>query len=145
MERPTLLLPLLLLGPILLAADSPRRGEPLVENLRSVIERVKLQPGAVPVRLFAQGEKLTVNVVTPTSPIPAHTHAKHEEVVYVVKGSGTMELAGEKKGVREGDIIYIPRKTVHAFTPKGKDCQVLSIFAPAFDGKDRIFVEGQVK
>jgi len=144
MKRPTFLLSLLLLGPILLAADSPRRGS-LVENIRSVIERVKLQPGAVPVRLFAQGEKLTVNVVTPISPILAHYHAEHEEVVYVVKGSGTMELAGEKKGVKEGDIIYIPRKTVHSFTPKGKDGQVLSIFAPAFDGKDRIFVEGQAK
>jgi len=144
MKRPTFLLTLMLLGPILLAADSPRR-EPLLENIRSVIERMKLGPGAVPVRLFAQGEKLTVNVVTPTSPIPAHIHVQHEEVVYVVKGSGTMRLGDERREVREGDIVYIPRKTVHSFTPKGKGCQALSIFAPAFDGKDRIFVEGQVK
>ena len=144
MNRSTFLWPLLLLGPILLAADAPKR-EPLRENIHNFLQRVKLQPGAVPVRTFVQGEKLTVNVVDPTSPIPAHYHARHEEVVYVVKGSGTMRLGEKRSELREGDIVYIPRKTVHSFEPKGKGGQVLSIFAPAFDGQDRVFIEGPAR
>jgi len=131
----------LFLGAALLSADTPRTTEPTVESIRSILSRVKLQEGAVPVRLFAQGEKVTVNVVTPVAPIPAHYHARHEEVVYVVKGSGTMELDGEERKVKERDIIFIPRKSVHSFIPNGTGCQVLSIFAPAFDGKDRVFIK----
>jgi quercetin dioxygenase-like cupin family protein len=135
--------PFFLLAATLLFADTPRL--PKVEDIASILHLVKLQPGAVPVRTFVQGENLTVNVVTPSSPIPAHYHAKHEEVVYVVKGSGTMELAGETRDVKEGDLVYIHRKAAHSFRPKGKEVRVLSIFAPAFDGKDRIFIKEKVR
>lgn len=141
-SQKTLLISLVLGSSLGVAAETSKTSSaPKVESVRSIIDRVKLEKGSVPVRLFAQGKKVTVNLVTPTSPIKAHFHATHEEVVYVLKGRGALVLGKATQEVKEGDLVYIPTGTVHSFVPRGGDCQVLSIFAPAFDGKDRVFVE----
>ncbi len=119
------------------------QDNPKIQSVQSVIDHVKLQNPNLPIRLFAQGRKMTVNVITPKEPLKAHYHATHEEVVYVIKGYGKMTLGDKTQDVKEGDIIFIPRKTLHSFTPEGGDCQVLSVFAPAFDGKDRVFLDKQ--
>jgi quercetin dioxygenase-like cupin family protein len=99
-----------------------------------------LKEGTVPIRLFAQGEHLTVNLVTPTEPLKAHYHETHEETVYLVRGRGLLRLGAETKQMNAGDLAHIPKRLIHGFTPEGKDCLAISIFGPAFDGKDRIFV-----
>ena len=56
-------------------------------------------------------------------------------------GRGRMRLGKETVIVGEGSVLFIPRGTRHSFVPFGPDKAVaLSIFSPAFDGKDRIFV-----
>ena len=125
-----------------LRAETPKIvSEAKVESVQSVIERVKLKNPNLPIRLFAQGKNLTVNVVTPTTPLKPHLHARHEEVIYLIQGKGKMRLGDKTWELKAGDIVYIPLKTLHAFTPEGGDCRALSLFAPAFDGKDRVFVK----
>lgn len=142
MKRAFFAVTALLLASSVSKAEAPKaQDDPKIGSVRSVIENVKLQNPNIPIRLFSQGRKLTVNVVTPTAPLKAHYHATHEEVVYVIQGHGKMTLGGKTQDVKTGDIIFIPRKTLHSFTPEGNDCQVLSVFGPAFDGKDRIFIE----
>ena len=129
------------LFPFVLRAGAPKIGtEPKVESVQSVIDRVKLKNPDLPIRLFAQGKNVTVNIVTPAAPLKAHYHSRHEEVIYIIQGKGRMRLGDKTWELKAGDIIYIPAKTVHAFTPEGGDCRALSLFGPAFDGKDRIFV-----
>jgi quercetin dioxygenase-like cupin family protein len=133
---------ILLSGASLLAADTPRdKREPRIGSIRELLRSAKSGNGAVPVRNFIQGEKATVNLVTPEAPIADHYHAKHEEIVYVLEGRGKLRLGDGTREVKEGDLVYIPIGCVHGFTPKGKDCRVLSIFAPAFDGHDRVFIQ----
>ena len=127
-------------------AETPKaQDDPKIQSVQSIINHVKLQSADFPIRLFAQGRKLTVNVITPSEPIKAHYHATHEEVVYIVKGQGKMTLGDKTQDVKEGDIIFIPRKTLHSFLPEGGDCRIISIFAPAFDGRDRIFLKEDKK
>jgi quercetin dioxygenase-like cupin family protein len=95
----------------------------------------------VPIHTFCEGEHTTVNVVTPTSDLRAHYHALHEETVYIVRGSGRMRLEDSFISVKEGDIIFLPKRTVHSFSPATDDVVAISIFSPKFDGKDRIFVD----
>ncbi|NNE07495.1 MAG: cupin domain-containing protein [Gemmatimonadetes bacterium] len=77
-----------------------------------------------------------LRVMTDVKP---HYHESHEETVVVQSGGGVFDLGGVLHTLREGDVIVIPRKTVHSFSPGGgKPCTVLSIFTPPFDGKDRI-------
>lgn len=99
-----------------------------------------LDAAGTPLHVFADGEFCTVNLLAAGSPVPAHYHAVHEETVYVVRGSGVMRLGDQHKAVGPGDLMHIPKGVVHAFEPFTKDVVVVSIFAPKWDGKDRIFV-----
>ncbi len=71
--------------------------------------------------------------------VPAHYHAEHSEHVVILEGEGTMLLGDSTFRVKKGDMIFIPKGTVHAFvTTSSFPAKVLSIQAPRFTGKDRI-------
>ena len=89
-----------------------------------------------------QGQDASVTVVRALGELAPHFHESREEVVYVVRGGGTMLLGGEKRPVKAGDIVHIPRRVVHGFTNGAKrETVVVSVMAPPFDGKDRIFLD----
>lgn len=70
--------------------------------------------------------------------VKAHRHLLHSEQVYVLEGEGLMRLANEAFLISTGDLIFIPRNTVHAVKSTGQvPLKVLSIQSPEFDGKDR--------
>lgn len=119
-------------------AEPPK---PKLESVQSIIERVKLENPNLPIRNFVQSEHATVNIVTPKTAMKPHYHATHEEIAYIIRGHGKMRLGDEVKPAKAGDVMFIPKKTIHTFIPESDDCVSLSIFAPAFDGKDRVFVE----
>ena len=80
--------------------------------------------------------------------VKAHKHLNHSEHVVVLEGSGNMILrqAQDDKEktleIKRGDVIFIPKNTVHAVKSTGKQpLKVLSIQSPYFDGKDRVFTE----
>ncbi len=67
----------------------------------------------------------------------AHYHKLHDEMVYVKKGSGVLELDGTRYGIRDGMLLVIPRMTVHKFVNTGNESNIaISIFSPTFDGED---------
>lgn len=74
--------------------------------------------------------------------VKPHKHVSHTEQVYVLDGIGEM-LIGEKKfNVKKGDIIFIPKNTVHALiNTSSVPIKVISIQSPYFDGSDRIAVD----
>ena len=91
---------------------------------------------------LVQGQDVSVTVVRAEKDLPPHYHESREEVAYVVRGGGTMRLGEEKRAVKAGDVIYIPRRVVHGFTNGAKQgTVVVSVMAPPFDGKDRHFIE----
>mgnify|MGYP001049230379 CR=1 FL=1 len=74
--------------------------------------------------------------------VKAHYHAEHTELVYVLAGTGTMQLGKRTVNINAGDYIRIPPKMVHAVkVTSKKPLKVLSIQTPEFDGKDRHFVD----
>lgn len=74
--------------------------------------------------------------------VKKHKHIEHTEHVYVLEGEGEMILGDKTIQVKKGDIIFIPKNTVHSLKVNSKSpMKVLSIQSPFFDGKDRIFVE----
>lgn len=71
-----------------------------------------------------------------------HRHDAHDLFVVILKGHGGMRLEDEERPVGEGSILYIPRGTVHAFRNASAEPAVAyAVYAPAFDGKDRVPVE----
>lgn len=83
---------------------------------------------------------LSLHAVTAAGPIRPHYHARHEETVYVVVGRARMRIGDEWHDIGPGSIVHVPVGVLHAVEPS-EPCYVLSIFAPPFDGEDRVFVD----
>jgi mannose-6-phosphate isomerase-like protein (cupin superfamily) len=76
------------------------------------------------------------------SEVKAHKHLKHTEHVIVQEGEGVMKLTDKEFTIKEGDVIFIPKNTVHSVIVKGKKpLKVLSIQSPNFNGDDRVMME----
>lgn len=74
--------------------------------------------------------------------VKPHKHLTHSEHVIVNEGSGIMKLGGKTFPIKKGDVIFIPKNTIHSVKTTGKQpLKVISIQAPLFDGKDRILTE----
>lgn len=71
-----------------------------------------------------------------------HLHAVHSEHVYVLEGTGKMLLGDKTIAVKAGDLLFIPPQTIHALrVTSAEPMKVLSLQAPEFDGKDRVFID----
>jgi mannose-6-phosphate isomerase-like protein (cupin superfamily) len=52
-----------------------------------------------------------------------------------------MNFIPSKYFIKKGDVIFVPKGTGHSVVKKGKKAlKVISVQAPFFDGKDRIFL-----
>ena len=71
-----------------------------------------------------------------------HRHDAHDLIVVMLRGHGTMRLGAETRPVGPNSILYVPRGTPHAFTNEsGAPALAYAVYAPAFDGKDRVPVD----
>jgi quercetin dioxygenase-like cupin family protein len=67
----------------------------------------------------------------------AHFHKSHDVIMYIMKGSGIVELHGTRHSVKEGMVVVIPRLVGHRFINTGDVTNIIvSIFSPLFDGND---------
>jgi len=74
--------------------------------------------------------------------VKKHKHISHSEHVYILDGEGEMLLGSTSFKVKKGDILFIPKNTIHALkVTSASPMKVVSVQAPFFDGKDRIFVD----
>lgn len=73
--------------------------------------------------------------------VKLHKHLQHSEHVVVLEGKGQMTLGNKGFEIKKGDVVFIT-KTTHAVISTGDvPLKVLSIQAPKFDEKDRVFIE----
>ena len=47
------------------------------------------------------------------------SHEDHEEIYYIIGGTGSLEIGGESAKFRDGDAIYIPRRASRSITNDG--------------------------
>ena len=70
-----------------------------------------------------------------------HFHTNADEIQYIVEGSGTAWLGDQKREIRPGMLIIIPRGTHHAGTEATSGrFKALAIKIPPQDPKDTTFV-----
>lgn len=73
--------------------------------------------------------------------VKLHKHEFHSEQITVLEGEGEMKLGTNTYTIKKGDVIFVPKGTGHSVVKKGKKAlKVISVQAPFFDGKDRIFL-----
>ena len=74
--------------------------------------------------------------------VKEHKHVTHAEHIYVLQGEALMKIDGNSFKIKKGDVIFVPKNTWHYVKVTSKaPLKVISIQAPNFDGKDRIFRE----
>lgn len=73
--------------------------------------------------------------------VAKHIHSNTDEVQYIVEGTGTAWLGSEKREIRPGMLLVIPRGTPHAGTEaiSGR-FKAIAIKLPPQDPKDTTFV-----
>ena len=62
-----------------------------------------------------------------------HIQPAHDELVMILEGECGFRVGDETRRVKAGDLIFIPRDTVHGPIIDNGRVAVLSIFAPVFD------------
>lgn len=61
----------------------------------------------------------TANVLQIRDPLPQHAHADADEMLYVVAGEGTEQIAGRTVALAPGTFAVVPRGTPHALARRG--------------------------
>ncbi len=115
-----------------------------IKNIFEALDKERMtDPNqAFKITTLLTGPAVTLNLAQLNKVVKNHYHKDHDEVVYVIRGNGLVTIAGKDYRVSPGWAYLVPRGTFHRFVNLGPDASVvLSIFSPAFDGKDRIFVE----
>jgi len=54
-----------------------------------------------------------------------------DEIYYVVRGNGQIQVADEHQSVRAGSIVYVAANVTHRFHSISEELAVLVFFAPA--------------
>jgi mannose-6-phosphate isomerase-like protein (cupin superfamily) len=117
----------------------------LISIGQTVLRPEKTETGAVYENVHVQkiaGDSLSsIFIIWIKKEVKLHLHQAHSEVVIILSGKGNMRLGKEKVKISKGDLVFIPKGTVHSVTATSrKPLKLLSIQVPHFDGTDRVFV-----
>jgi mannose-6-phosphate isomerase-like protein (cupin superfamily) len=74
----------------------------------------------------------------PDSVALLHHHRKTTEIYFVLSGSGTVEVAGEARGIKAGDAVLILPGQAHRMTSSGEGIRFLCCCAPPFSREDTV-------
>ncbi len=124
---------LLLFYPILLKAQ--KQDLKSIKVHKDSFENVKVVP-------LHSDDRTSAFVVFVKKGVPLHKHVHHTEIVRVLGGKGVMTLGDETYKIKKGDFFIIPMGMPHSVqTTSRKPLKALSIQAPKFEGKDRVFIK----
>jgi quercetin dioxygenase-like cupin family protein len=75
-------------------------------------------------------------------PFRKHVHLTHDEIGYVLGGSGSVTVGDVTRPVKPGDVWIIPSNTPHS-AEFGDPCEVLFISSPIDDpvNQDRVWID----
>ncbi len=102
-------------------------GERLTNPSGEIIFKVDPSRGSDDVTLGTQR-------VPPGAGIPRHRHTYMDEFFYVLGGSGTVLPNDERLPIQQGDTIFIPKGSWHAF--ENPDAELFVLFATTPTGQE---------
>ncbi len=121
----------------------------LTIKAQTPLNLLELQPDTtfdnIHVQPLASDSLVSSFVVWVKKEVRLHHHAFHTETLLILEGTGIMVVGDENVEVGPGDFLAIPKTTPHDLTvTSDTPLKALSIQAPKFQGKDRVFA-GQVR
>lgn len=107
-------------------------------RLRDALRTLETDPATMndPIkRMFlCDGQFISANVsILDDTGDAIHIQSSHDELVLILEGECGFRVGEDSKRVAAGDLIFIPRDTVHGPIIDNGRISLLSIFAPFFD------------
>jgi mannose-6-phosphate isomerase-like protein (cupin superfamily) len=93
---------------------------------------------------IAQDEMISLFIVRMVDGhvVKKHFHKTHDEVIFIIKGTGQMFVNEEWVSFKPGSIHFNPIGKIHSTKQTGNEPLVyISVFTPALKERDRNFVE----
>ncbi len=85
-------------------------------------------------------QSLAEATLEPDEATERHYHRLTEEIYFVIKGSGRMEVDGEEQQIRPGDAVLIPPGAWHTLVNNGtSELRILCCCAPPYAHEDTFF------
>jgi len=117
-----------------------------IVKAQQYVELDKIEPGVefdnIHVHKLDTDKNKSAVIIWIKKGVKAHIHEYHSETLVVLEGTGTMYVGDSSYSIKGGDYISVPENTVHSVTVTSEiPLKVISIQAPEFVGKDRVFVE----
>jgi mannose-6-phosphate isomerase-like protein (cupin superfamily) len=82
-------------------------------------------------------QSLAEATLEPDQATERHYHRESEEIYFVVKGSGDMEVDGEHKRIAVGDAVLIPAGAWHTLHNNGtSELRILCCCVPPYSDDD---------
>lgn len=105
------------------------------------VEPFVTKDGSTVRELFhTDAQSLAEATLEPGEATQRHHHRATEEIYFVVKGSGRMEVDGSARTVRPGDAILIPPGAWHTLENDGSsELRILCCCAPPYAHDDTFF------
>jgi mannose-6-phosphate isomerase-like protein (cupin superfamily) len=122
------------------AAGAPARG-------RLVLPEAGEQPAwtaeelakPIAVRRLRATAEVSANLIRLRDAEKPHIHQAHDLVVVMLSGGGVLHLGDRAIPVKPGDVMEIPRGTMHwAENTDPAGSEVYALFSPPYDGKDNL-------
>ena len=85
-------------------------------------------------------QSLAEAALEPDQATERHYHSRTEEIYFVTKGSGSLEVDGETRRVRPGDAVFIPPGAWHTLENDGtSELLILCMCVPPYSDGDTFF------
>ena len=85
-------------------------------------------------------QSLAEATLEPGQATERHYHAKTEEIYFVVKGSGRMEVDSSTRIIRRGEAVLIPPGAWHTLENNGSsELRILCCCSPPYSHDDTFF------
>jgi len=92
----------------------------------------------IAIRHLHRGTDSSTHLVRISGKESPHFHDRHDLTVSIISGTAVVHFKDHEVSVQPGDVIYIPKGTFHWAENTDPVASVaFTMFAPAFDGKDR--------
>lgn len=108
-------------------------------NIRDTLRAMEADPSTAgdPIkRMFVfDGKHMTANLaIVAKSGNALHTQPAHDELVVILEGEADFRVGDEARRVGPGDLVFIPRNTLHGpILRPGARLSAISVYAPFFD------------
>ena len=94
------------------------------------ISREQAESGKPYLQFINEGTMSLGRYVLPAGSVDTQSPHAEDEIYYVVAGRGAIVVAGERRPVQPGSIVFVAKEVEHRFVAIAEDLSILVFFAP---------------